>query len=199
LNAAKEGFTPDLQGFTLDRPENNPFLTRVRGLEVEWQTRFHWLPRPFDGIVLNANYSHIWSKTHFPRSFVLSEKIPVFPFLKTTVIDTFRTGDMPDQSDDIANISIGYDKGPFSARLSWLYQGKTLAIVGERPELDGFTADLLRMDLSIKYRLTRYLDLFFDWNNITDEPDESYQSQTKFLTANEYYSWTMDVGLGLRF
>jgi TonB-dependent receptor len=199
LNAAKEGFTPDLQGFTLDRPENNPFLTRVRGLEVEWQTRFHWLPRPFDGIVLNANYSHIWSKTHFPRSFVLSEKIPVFPFLKTTVIDTFRTGDMPDQSDDIANISIGYDKGPFSARLSWLYQGKTLAIVGERPELDGFTADLLRMDLSIKYRLTRYLDLFFDWNNITDEPDESYQSQTKFLTASEYYSWTMDVGLGLRF
>jgi len=198
LNAEKEGFTPDLQGFTLDRPENNPFLTKVRGFEVEWQTRFHWLPWPFDGIVLNANYSHIWSKTNFPRSFVKSEKIPVFPFLKTTVIDTFRTSDMPDQSDDIANVAIGYDKGPFSARFSFLYQGRTLAIVGERPELDGFTADILRMDLSIKYRLTKYLDLFFNWNNITDEPDESYQSQTKFLTASEYYSWTMDLGLGLK-
>lgn len=198
LDPAKEGVTPDLDDHILNQPENNPFLTTVRGFEVEWQTNFRWLPRPLDGIVINANYSHIWSKTNFPRSFVLSERIPVFPFLRTSVVDTFRTGDMPDQSDDIANLAFGYDKGPLSARLSLLYQGKTLAIVGERPELDGFTADLLRMDLSLKYRLFKNFDLFFNWNNITNEPDEAFQSRTDFLTASEYYGWTMDLGVGFK-
>ncbi len=199
LDAEAEGFTPDLQAHKLTQPENNPFPTKVKGFEIEWQTNFHWLPSPFDGIVLNANYSHIWSKTNYPRSFVLREQIPVFPFLKTSVIDTFRTGKMLDQSDDIMNVSVGYDKGKFSARLSLLYQGKTLSQVGERPELDGYTADLVRLDLSVKYRLTKYLDFYFNWNNITDEPDESYQSQVKYLTAAEYYGWTMDAGLGLNF
>ncbi|NOZ62405.1 MAG: TonB-dependent receptor [Calditrichaeota bacterium] len=199
LDAEAEGYTPDLQAHKLSQPENNSFPTKVRGLELEWQTNFHWLPSPFDGIVLNANYSHIWSNTNYPRSFVLREQIPVFPFLKTSVIDTFRTGKMLDQSDDIANIALGYDKGKFSARLSLLYQGRTLSLVGERPELDGYTADLLRLDLSVKYRLTKYLDFYFNWNNITDEPDESYQSQIKYLTAAEYYGWTMDAGVGLNF
>jgi len=203
FNAAEEGFEPSLNGFILDRPENNNFLTKIKGFEVEWQTNFHWLPSPFDGIILNANFTHIWSETAFPRSFVEREKIPVPPFVKTTVIDTFRLGNMPNQADDIANISVGYDKGPFSARFSMLYQGRTLRSVGERPELDGFTADLLRMDLSVKYRLTGHLGLFLNFNNITSEPDEAFQMATafpeKYPTSREYYGWTTDIGIGYAF
>ena len=203
FNAVEEGFDPSLQGFILDRPENNPYMTKVKGWEMEWQTNFRWLPSPFDGIVLNLNYTHIWSQTHFPRSFVEREKIPYPPFVKTTVIDTFRVGDMPNQADDIANVAIGYDKGPFSARLSVLYQGRTLRSIGERPELDGFTADLLRMDLSVKYRLTKQIGLFLNFNNITNEPDEAFQMATAFPerypTSREYYSWTTDFGIGYAF
>jgi len=199
LKAEEEGLPKELQGYVLARPENNPYLTKVKGWEVEWQTNFHWLPSPLDGIILNANYTHIWSETHFPRSLVKQEKIPVFPFVKTAVLDTFRVGSMPDQADDIANIAFGYDKGPLSARLSVLYQGKTLSSVGERPELDGLTDDLLRMDLSVKYRFTRHIGVFFNWNNITNEPDESFQQATRFPTASEYYGWTTDLGIGYTF
>ena len=198
IDAEKEGYPAELDGHTLDQPENNKYLTKVRGFEVEWQTRFSYLPGPLDGIVLSANYTHLWSETSFPRSLVVRENLPVFPFVKTTVIDTFRTGEMPDQSDDIANIAIGYDKGNFSGRLSLLYQGRTLSNVGERPELDGFTSDLLRLDLSVKYGLTPYLDIFYNWNNITNEPDESYQQLTSYITDQEYYGWTMDVGLAFK-
>ena len=199
LNAEEEGYTYDLQGLFLDQPENNLYLTKIRGWEVEWQTRLHWLPGPFDGFVLNANYTHIWSETQFPRSFVEQEKLNVFPFVKTTVIDSFRVGDMPDQPDDIANISLGYDKGPLSARLSMLYQGKTLSGIGERPEQDRYTSDLLRWDFSVKYRLTRNLGIFFNWNNITNEADESYQQVARFLTNQEYYGWTTDLGIAYVF
>ncbi|HPN36735.1 MAG TPA: TonB-dependent receptor [bacterium] len=199
LNYQKEGYPKELQGYWVVQSENNPFRTKVKGWEVEWQTNFHWLPSPLDGFVLNANYSHIWSETYFPRSFVRQEKIPVFPFVKTSVIDTFRVSQMPDQANDIANVAVGYDKGPFSARLSMLFQGRTLSSIGERPELDGFTADLLRMDLSVKFRLTNHLGLFFNWNNIMDEPDESFQQITRYPTAQEYYGWTSDVGIGYTF
>ncbi len=199
LNAQKEGYTSDLQGLTLIQPENNPNLTKVKGWEAEWQTRFDWLPNPLNGLVLNINFTHLWSETKFPRSFVRQQKINVFPFVRTTVVDSFRIGRMPDQANDIMNVSIGYDKGPLSARISMLHQGKTLSQVGERPELDGFTADLLRWDLSANYRLSKHLKLFFNWNNIANEPDESYQQATRFLTHQEYYGWTTDFGIGYAF
>ena len=199
LNYQTEGYPRELQGYWVVQSENNPFRTKVKGWEVEWQTNFHWLPNPLDGFVLNVNYSHIWSETFFPRSFVRQEKIPVFPFVKTSVIDTFRVSPMPDQANDIANVAVGYDKGPFSARLSMLFQGRTLSSIGERPELDGFTADLLRMELSVKFRLTKHLGLFFNWNNMMDEPDESFQQITRYPTAQEYYGWTTDVGIGYTF
>ncbi len=199
LNAVAEGYPKELQGYFLDRPENNPFLTKVKGWEIEWQTNFRWLPQPFDGLVINANYTHISSETQFPRSFIKQEKINVFPFVKTTVLDTFRVGSMPDQADDIANVSFGYDKGSFSARLSMLYQGKTLSLVGERSELDGFTADLFRMDLLIRYKLSKYIGLFFNWNNVTNEPDESFQQATNYPTDREFYGWTANAGIGINF
>ncbi|MFQ5753489.1 MAG: TonB-dependent receptor domain-containing protein, partial [bacterium] len=199
LDPEAEGLPLNLKGMTLDRPENSPFKTEIKGFEIEWQTNFHWLPRPFDGIVLNANYAHIWSETRFPRSFVRSEPAPPPIFRKKTVVDSSRVGNMPDQADNIANLAIGYDKGPFSARFSMLYQGKTLTIVGERPEYDGFTADLLRWDVSIKYRLTSQIGLFVSLNNVTDEPDESFQQATRFPTQREFYGWTADFGVGYQF
>ena len=84
---------------------------------------------------------------------MLKERLPVYPYIRSTVIDTFRTGAMLDQADDIANLSIGYDEGPISVRASMLFQGKTLSGIGERPEQDSFTADLLRWDISAKIRL----------------------------------------------
>ena len=106
---------------------------------------------------------------------------------------------MPDQSNDIANISLGYDKGPFSVRVSMLYQGNTLSSVGERPELDGFTADLLRFDVSAKVTVTRNLSLFLNFNNVTNEPDESYRQVVENLSDSEYYGWTTDIGIGYQF
>ncbi|UCH61913.1 MAG: TonB-dependent receptor [Fidelibacterota bacterium] len=199
LDWEKEGFPKELQGYWLDRPENSPFKTEVIGYEVEWQTNFHWLPSPFDGLVLNVNYAHVRSETRFPRSFVQTEPIPMFPFIKTAVVDSFRVGDMPDQADDIANLAIGYDKGPFSARLSMLYQGSTLSSVAERPEMDGFTADLVRWDLSVKYRLTDHIGLFYNLNNFTNRPDESFRYKTRYPTRREYYGWTTDLGIGFTF
>lgn len=195
LNAEREGYPEQWQGFTLTQPENNPFETEVYGIELEWQSNLKWLPAPFDGLVINANYSHIWSETTFPRSFVKRKQIDEFPYILTSVIDTFRTGKMPNQAADIANLSVGYDLGGFSGRISMLLQGETLTSVGDRPEFDGFSDTYIRWDLSLKYQFTDYLGIFWNFHNLTDEADESYQQRTNYPTNQEFYGWTTDLGL----
>jgi TonB-dependent receptor len=198
LDPAKENVDPAYVGYSIARAENNPFDTEVKGLEFEWQTNFKWLPQPFDGIVVSANYTHIWSETKFPRSFVREERLNVFPYRLTSVVDTFRVGAMPDQASDIANFSLGYDLGGFSARVSMALQGKTLTFVGVREELDGFTDTFARWDLSVKYDFTENFGIFYILNNFTNQPDESYMQTARYATAREYYGWTTALGVNIK-
>ena len=199
LNAVQEGYPPNLQGFSLSIPENNPNKTTVRGIEVDLESNLMWLPEPFSGLVFNLNYTHIYSNTEYPISYVRQEILPGPPYLKTTVVDTFRAGDMPDQPRDVANLSIGYDNGPFSGRISMLYQGKTLSFIGERPELDIFTSPLIRWDISLKYRLTGGLSIFWSIENLTNRPDQTFQEQSQYPTSIAYYGMTSDLGFRFQF
>lgn len=202
-NAAALGLPPELNGFKMTKPENNKDVTKVKGWEVEWQTNFHWLPSPLDGIVLNVNYTHLSSNTQYPWSFLRKESIDVFPFVKNTMVDTSRTGDMLHQADDIANVAIGYDKGPFSTRFSVYYQGRTLAGIADQQVDDSYVLDLLRMDVMVKYNLTRQIGLFLNFNNITNEPDEKFKQNIDnprdWPVYRQFYGWTMDFGVGYVF
>src|SRR5690606_1133205 len=109
------------RGFDIREPVNNPNETTVRGYEIEWQSNLTWLPKPLNGLVINANYSRIESETHYPNFLLRRE-----PGAGFVGVDTFRVAPMILQPDHVANISLGYDLGDFSARLSMLYQGPTL-------------------------------------------------------------------------
>ncbi|MCF6269805.1 MAG: TonB-dependent receptor [Melioribacteraceae bacterium] len=199
--AEKEGLTENFVGWFLNRPENNESKTIIKGFEIEWQTNFHYLPKPFNGFVLTLNYSQIWSQTNYPRSRLIEERIPTFPFRKLTALDTVRSGRMINQPDAIANISLGYDLGRFSGRISMLYQGSTLSSISSLPEDDGFTDELLRFDLSFKYWITDNISLFFAANNITNRVDATYLfgrgNPRNYPTSSQYYGYTLDFGIGI--
>tara|TARA_B100001115_G_C15843350_1_gene423619 strand:+ start:681 stop:3566 length:2886 start_codon:yes stop_codon:yes gene_type:complete len=198
IDAEAEGYPQEWQGSILDQAENSPFKTDVNGYEVEWQTRSWWLPKPLDGFILNFNYSKIYSKTTYPRSFVVNNQIPTFPFIEISVIDTFRTGPMPFQSDDIANLSIGYEREKFSSRVSVIYQGKTLSNIGVRKEIDGFTDDLTRIDFTLNYKINDKISFFINCSNITNQPDKSYRYESLFPTDIEYYGLTANTGFSIK-
>ncbi len=199
--AAEEGISENYVSWFLNRPENNKNVTTVKGFEIEWQTNFHFLPKPFNGLLLTLNYTRIWSETSYPRSRLIEERIPTFPFRKLTALDTVRTGRMINQPDAIANISLGYDYGRFSGRVSMLYQDATLRSISSLPEDDGITDELLRFDVSLKYWLTDKVSLFFTANNITNRPDETYLfgrgDPKNYPTSRQYYGYTLDFGIGI--
>ena len=60
-------------------PENSPYETNVYGMEVEVQSNLSMLPEPFDGLLVNFNYSLMRSKTYFPYQIIRTFKRPPNP------------------------------------------------------------------------------------------------------------------------
>jgi TonB-dependent receptor len=180
--------------FQINEPVNNENLTTVHGFEIEWQSNLIWLPSPFNGLVINANFSRFFSEAHYHS----------FEFRRTMEgiigVDTFRVAPMIHQADYIANVSLGYDFRGFSSRVSMQYQGATLRGVGNRPEADLYTDDYLRFDASIRQRFfNRRMSLFANLNNVTNRPDRSSQFTYDRPRNIEYYGATFDIGMEFRF
>ncbi|MFK7845405.1 MAG: TonB-dependent receptor [Rhodothermales bacterium] len=184
-------------GFELTQPVNAEGESTVYGVEFDVQTNFRWLPAPFDGLLLNANYTYIFSETFFPF-FEIGPRSPDPPFAPT-LIDTVRAGRMPGQSDGLFNISLGYEKGGFSGRVSILYQGISLETIGTRSELDGFQDDYVRWDAAINQRISTGFTAFFNLNNFTNRAERAFLGARSFATNEEYFGWTVDLGVRYKF
>lgn len=185
------GLEPQTLGYELYESINNPNETTVRGIELEWQSNLMHLAPPFNGLVLNLNYTRIWSETKYPQ-FVLERT-------SEGIIgkDVYREGPMINQPDYVFNVSVGYDLNKFSSRISLLYQGETLTGIGERKETDSFTEDFLKIDAAIKYSLSENFDLFGNVQNLNNEPDQATQFTNQFFTFEQYYSWIFEAGVRL--
>jgi len=183
-------------GYWVTQPVNSPDA-KVYGAEVDIQTNFVFFPYPFDGLILNVNFSRIYSETFFPF-FEIGERSTTPPY-KPIVINDFRKGRMPGQADWIYNISLGYEKGGFSGRVSFLHQGQMLQVVGSRSELDGFTKAYTRVDISASQEILDGVSVYTDFNNITNVPDGAFLGSQKFATAEEYFGWTLDFGVRYKF
>jgi len=189
--------TSSTTGYRLITQENLPADVTVLGAEFDLQANLSFLPKPFNGIVLSANYTLINSETLFPQLKVIDGEPP---FFIPTVVDTFRQGVLPDQPDNVLNLSVGYEAGGFSARLSMVRQGTTLQFVGDREELDGFFRAFSRWDLAVKQELKNGVSLFLNFNNITNTPEFVFlAADQRFPVREEYFGWTADLGLKYKF
>ncbi|MEZ4852184.1 MAG: TonB-dependent receptor [Bacteroidia bacterium] len=190
---------PEGRSITYDllKPENAPGISTAQGIEVEIQTNFRFLPSPFDGILLGINYSRVFSETFFP---LLVNTVNPLPPFNAIFKDTVRTGRIPGQSDHIFNASLGYEKKGFTARVSCIYQGASLGFVGQREELDGYTDEFFRWDLSMKQKLGNTgVTIFLNVNNISNTPEREFLGSRLFPTRKEYFGWTGDLGVNVRF
>lgn len=172
--------------------------TTVEGVELDWQTHFWYLPGVLHGLVFSINYTNMTSRTEYPYTeFIRPEGAP--PWVKEQV-DTSRVGRMPLQPNHILNATLGFDYSDFSARLSFLFQADVESGSAGRKELRGYTADLQRWDLSIKQGLPwEGAELFFNINNITNEPDVILNAFDDRIQKETYYGTTADIGVRYRF
>jgi TonB-dependent receptor len=202
--------TDPIYGLNLTRPVNAEGVSTVLGFEIDLQSNFRFLPSPFNGIVVSANYTHLNSETLFPISVI--ETMDVFPYT-STVRDTVRSGNMPGQVDNLVNLSLGYERGGFSARVSLIYQGVSLFVeeepemghlapsVGITAEKDNYVAASTRVDLVVKQKIRDHFELFLYVNNLTNVKENTFLagSVKNLVTSSIMYGTTADIGVTYKF
>jgi len=193
------GGTQPVRGATLYTYLNSPYTAYIRGLELDLQTRFWYLPAPLNGVLLGVNYTRISSEATYPwrnaRTTVIGPRETI-----TEVFDSTRVGRLINQPNDIVNAWIGYDYKDFSARLSFLFQGNSVSYVGNFTEQDGFTRDYFRIDASVRQVLPWYgIELYLDISNLNNETNSSAQQSIGGFTNEQNYGLTANFGIRYRF
>lgn len=179
-------------GFDLNAPRNAEGTTSAYGFESEIQTNLRFLPSPLDGIIINANYTRTFGETVFPFLDVVTGPPPLY---QQEFIAGEREGPLPGQSDHIANISLGYEKGGFSGRISMVYQSEFLNSVGQTPEGDSYFDDFRRFDVTLTQRVFRNASVYLHGSNITGLTERSLQGDRSIYIENEEdYGSTYSLG-----
>ena len=195
---------PGMLGGTTDFYVNSPYDAQLRGLETEWQSNFSWLPGPLSGIVLNVNYTRVWSETKYMQHRVDRVSIPTFPYVENVEVDTFYVNRLLHQPRDIANVSLGYDYKGFSARLSFRFQGNVIRAIGESPEANEYTNNVYKYDFVVKQKIPLKfadLEIFLNAINFTNVPQTRYRLYSNLGEANTYTRYSgrqFQLGIRLR-
>ena len=175
---------------------NNIHDAFVKGVELDWQTNFWYLPRVLKGLVLNINYTHIYSEAKYPRTVVEKKTDPVTFETTYRNIDSYIVGQLVQQPDDIFNIQLGYDYKGFSARISTLYQSRIFKGSNFYKELVQYTDSYNRWDISLKQKLPWYkLQIFCNINNLTGAADRDLIAGKPWNSRIQHYGTTVDLGL----
>ncbi len=190
------GVPPNTKTFSLTTYINNPNRVDIWGIEAEWQTHFWYLPGVLSGLVMNVNYTHIFSSAKYP--YTITTHSPVYPF-PTVHTDTNYTDRLIQQPNDIVNLSIGFDYKQFSILASMIYQSQVYNGTNFYNSLRSDKANYLRWDLSAKQSLPWYdLEVFMDINNINSESDTYLIRGSGFPTSESDYGLTADLGVRWR-
>jgi TonB-dependent receptor len=180
------------KGFQLTTYINNPYRVNDYGLETEWQTHFWYLPEPFNGLVLNVNWTHIFSSAQYPFSVTTSSGYPKY---QSIYIDSSYTDRLENQPNDNINLSLGYDYQKFAVRVSMIYSSQVFNNTNFYNSLRSDKVKYVRWDLSAKQGLPWFgVEAYVDLNNLNSENDNYTIRGSGFPIQSWDYGMTADLG-----
>lgn len=148
----------------------------ITGIELTWTKKFNELPAPWNGLLLTSNLTFSDSEA------TLSLRDSPIP--------------MPKQSDTVFNLSLGYETSGFSVRFAVTSKSEALVALEdfEDAEFDVYQSPHTQFDFSIKYYPVERWLIYFDGNNITDEPMYRYFKGADYNAQYEEYGTTYALG-----
>ena len=149
----------------------------IQGFELSYQTALD------NGFLFVANYTYTDGDTDLPLN--SSSGARTIPFFK--------------QAKNSANLSIGYDKGPWDVRLATNFRSNYLDEVGGDALSDRYTGNHLQVDLTARYELSENIMISAEAINLNDRPEYYYFGNTGRLSQYDEYGTTFGMGLRLNF
>ena len=164
--------------YLITRPVNVG-TANIQGAELGWNQFFDFLPAPFDGFGMSANYTYIDSSTKVPNN------------LDTQPVDTDGStyGDLPADglSKNSYNLAAFYEKGPWQVRLAYNWRSEYLLSIGPNGyngtnnniawKLPVYSDDFGQLDASIFYRFSENVQLGLEMNNLNNAEQRTIMQQ----------------------
>lgn len=159
----------------------------IWGIELGYTQNFDQLPAPFDGFGISANYSYTDSEIAFTSSSSGRELSLPLPGLSTHV----------------ANSTIFYDKNGFSTRVGLRHRSKFISPQAGLGTQLPFTDAETVLDYQASYEFQggpmEGLTMFFQANNLTDEPVITYFGQEAQTGTIQYFGRQLFFGASYSF
>ncbi|MCP2072401.1 UNVERIFIED_ORG: TonB-dependent receptor [Pseudomonas lini] len=158
---------------------------KLYGLELAYSQKFDWLPAPWNGVLLGAN-------TTFSRS-----DAEIEGFDQASGTQRKRSIDLPNQSNTVGNLMLGWENDKLSLRLSANYKSAylyELASISDRAHDLHVDAQTF-VDFSARYSLTKNLQVSLEAQNLTDESYFVYTGHRSYNGQYEEYGPTYKLGL----
>ncbi len=204
LNPEEYNLDSQYEGFTFETQDNNLETSIVKGFEIDWQTNFWYLPSFLSGIVLNVNYTKIFSEAKYPKDEIKTILNPDYgkpgePRRIKDNIDKSYWDRLLNQPNDIVNVAIGYDYKGFSGRLSMNYSSNIFVSTHFWQEYRRLTDDYLRWDLSLTQKLPwEGLQLYCNITNLSQAIEQDHLFGGNKPKSMKYYGSAVYLGIRWR-
>lgn len=157
----------------------------VWGFEVAFQRQLDFIPGEFFkhlGVYLNYTYTKSKAKG------ITNEDGEVRNDLN-----------LPKAAPHMFNASLAWENKNFTARVSMNYTSAYLDEVGGNADEDTYYDKQLFVDANASYKFNKYLRIFVEANNLTNQPLRYYQGVSDRLKQVEYYQPRFNMGLKFDF
>jgi TonB-dependent receptor len=151
---------------------------KVYGVEAAYNQVFTFLPKPFDGLGIQASYTHTSVKADYTAG-ARSIKDQLIGLSKNSF-----------------NVVAFYDYGPLSARLSYVWRDKYLSGTGSTTQTPSYVDAFGSLDGNLSFRVTENTTVSLEAINIAGARQYSYNDDE--LRFNEIHYWGRTVLFGVR-
>jgi TonB-dependent receptor len=166
---------------------NNTNPGYLKGVEIDWQTNFWYLPKPLNALVLNINYTRTWSDMAYNQvkntAVLVRDSLPPHRYIPNYLsTDTTYHARLLYQADNVINIALGIDYKDFSGRISFNMQGNVITYIDGtvNRQADRYTGNVYQWDFTLQQKLPiQGLSVMLSGVNIFHNPVYTYQKFKK--------------------
>ncbi|WP_295117047.1 TonB-dependent receptor [uncultured Chitinophaga sp.] len=168
--------------YLMSQPKNLQDASLV-GAEAGISKRLSFLPGLFSGFGVEFNYTYIHSEVKVPR------------LLNGATVT--EKASLPNQSKNLFNAILFYERNGVMVRLAGNYRGKSLETINQQlgPDFYIWTDKNFTLDASATASITKRIKVFVELNNLTNEPLRTYMGDKRRITMLESYGLRGQAGL----
>jgi TonB-dependent receptor len=192
--------------YQLTVPYNSPKASHVWGFEFEHQINLMFLPSFLQHFVLSYNLSFVKSETTLigVRTDTTYTEVEILPGViiqnpEYTQVPIEVTQQLEEQPELFGNVSLGYDDGTFSARVSLFHQSEYNLSFSPTGRSDRINGSFTKLDMTMKYQFTDNISVQLNVNNLTNVKEEDFLDDKvngyRILRNSQIYGLTADFGI----